>query len=349
MANIVLILGQSGTGKSASLRNFKSDEVLVINSAGKPLPFKNKFECVTPAYKSMYRDICEAMDRTKKKVIVIDDAQYIMSYQYMRRIQEKGWEKYNDIQGDFFNIIKRCEELSDDTIVYFLSHIQRDGDGYESIKTIGKMLDEKITIEGMFTTVLKTHVKDGSYSFITQNSGFDTVKSPIGMFNSYAIDNDLKYVDTKIRSYYEIGEGFLTEEEMTEIDEAAKKVDVIKPDADGKRRRSARAAKTEEPVKEEPKAERRQRKAQESKEKEVDPVLVETGKDDVEFTEEKPKRQRKSRTEDLPKALDEDVSVMTDEEAASYVMPVEDKEKTAAMSFYGEEEQAPARRRRRRA
>ena len=248
MAQIVLVLGQSGTGKSASLRNFDKDEVLVINCAGKVLPFKNKFESVKPAYTNMYRDIVAAMDATKKKVIVVDDAQYIMSFQYMRRIQEKGWEKWNDIQGDFFNVIKHAEELPEDTIVYFLSHIERNDDGYEKIKTMGKMLDEKITIEGMFTIVLKTYVKDGTYNFLTQNSGLDTVKSPIGMFETYAIDNDLKYVDTKIRSYYEIGEGFLSDKEMAEIDEAAKNVDIVKPDADGKRRRTTRATRTAEPV-----------------------------------------------------------------------------------------------------
>lgn len=240
MSNIVLILGESGTGKSASLRNFNADEVLVINSAAKPLPFKNKFECVTPNYNSMYRDIIHALDSTDKKVIVIDDAQYIMSFNYMRRIKENGWDKWNDIQGDFFNIINHAKELGPDVIVYFLSHIQRDSEGRESIKTMGKMLDEKITLEGMFTTVLKTHIKDGTYSFLTQNSGMDTVKSPIGMFESYAIDNDLKYVDSKIRNYYEIG-SFMSDEEMKEIDEAAKHVDVVKPDSNGRtRRRSAR-------------------------------------------------------------------------------------------------------------
>lgn len=328
MAHLVLVLGQSGTGKSASLRNFKPDELLVINSAGKPLPFKNKFECKTPAYKHMYSDIINALDNTKKKVIVIDDAQYIMSYQYMRRIQEKGWDKFNDIQGDFFNIIKHCEELSDDTIIYFLSHIERSEDGYEKIKTIGKMLDEKITIEGMFTTVLKTHVKDGTYSFITQNSGFDTVKSPIGMFDSYAIDNDLKYVTEKIRNYYEIG-SFMSDEEIAEIDEAAKHVDVIKPDSDGKRRRSRTTTKEE-----------RLERAEESKEKEKPPVLVEEGEDDVEFKEEAPKKTRKKRVEDQPKSLEED--------PGERPMAIDDVEKTKELSLYGDEEETPVRRRRRR-
>ena len=236
MAQKVLVLGDSGTGKSASLRNFEPDEILVINSAGKPLPFKNHFECITPRFEKMTKDILDAMDKTEKKVIVIDDAQYIMSFQYMRRIKENGWDKWNDIQGDFFNIIKACDSMPDDVIVYFLSHLQRDDEGHEKIKTMGKMLDEKITIEGLFTIVLKTSVKDGQYFFLTQNSGLDTVKSPIGMFPSYAIDNDLKYVDTKIRNYYEIGE-YADDETVEKMDQEVEKTEIVKPDASGRRSR----------------------------------------------------------------------------------------------------------------
>lgn len=241
MAQKVLILGDSGTGKSASLRNFKPEEVLVINSAGKPLPFKNHFETVTPAYNKMTSDVMKAMDATSKKVIIIDDAQYIMSFQYMRRIKENGWDKWNDIQGDFFNIIQHIDELPADTIVYILSHIQRDEEGREKLKTMGKMLDEKITLEGLFTVVLKTSVTDGQYCFITQNSGKDTVKSPIGMFDSYAIDNDLKYVDTKIRNYYEIGE-YADDETIQKMDQEVKKEAITKEDSSGRRSRRKKDA-----------------------------------------------------------------------------------------------------------
>lgn len=241
MAQKVLILGDSGTGKSASLRNFQPEEVLVINAAGKPLPFKNHFESVTPAFNKMTVDVIRAMDNTSKKVIIIDDAQYIMSFQYMRRIKENGWDKWNDIQGDFFNIIQHCDELPADTIVYFLSHIQRDEEGREKLKTMGKMLDEKITLEGLFTVVLKTSVTDGEYCFITQNSGKDTVKSPIGMFDSYAIDNDLKYVDTKIRNYYEIGD-FADDETIKKMDQEVKKEAVTKEDTNSRRSRRKKDA-----------------------------------------------------------------------------------------------------------
>lgn len=236
MAYKILILGDSGTGKSASLRNFKDDEILVVNSAGKPLPFKNHFETVTPRFDHLTDDILDALKKTMKKVVVVDDAQYIMSFQYMRRIKEAGWDKWNDIQGDFFNIIQMCDYLPEDTIVYFLSHIQRDEQGHEKIKTMGKMLDEKITIEGLFTTVLKTSVQDGKYYFITQNNGLDTVKSPMGMFDSYAIDNDLKYVDTKIRNYYEIGD-YVSDSELEELDEKAAAPEIEKPEPSTRKRK----------------------------------------------------------------------------------------------------------------
>ena len=239
MGQKVLILGESGTGKSASLRNFNADEILVINSAGKPLPFKNRFECVRPSYDNLTKDVLKAMDSTNKKVIVIDDAQYIMSFQYMRRLKEKGWEKWDDIQGDFFGIIKHVDDLPEDVIVYFLSHIQRDENGIEKMKTMGKMLDEKITLEGLFTTVLGSSVQDGQYFFITQNNGRNTIKSPIGMFPSYAIENDLKYVDTKIRNYYEIGE-FVDDKTVEELDQEVKKEEIAKESADGGRRRRKR-------------------------------------------------------------------------------------------------------------
>ena len=232
----ILVLGESGTGKSASLRNFKPDELALVNVAGKPLPFKGKFEGVSG---TDFRKIYTFMKTTRAKVIVIDDAQYMMSYQYMRRIKENGWDKFNEIQSDFFNLIDCVKDLPHDTIVYFLSHIETKEDGRQKIKTIGKMLDEKITIEGMFTVVLKTYTADGKYYFLTQNSGSDTTKSPMGMFPSYAIDNDLKYVDEKIRNYYEIG-AFLTDEEMAEIDKEAAQLDIFKDEVEGKKRRSAR-------------------------------------------------------------------------------------------------------------
>lgn len=288
MATIVLVIGDSGTGKSASLRNFKDNEILVINSAGKPLPFKNHFEQITPDFESLTRDVKKALETTDKKVVVIDDAQYIMSFQYMRRIKENGWDKWNDIQGDFFNIIQDAKNLPSDVVVYFLSHLQRDDAGHEKVKTMGKMLDEKITIEGLFTIVLKTSVNDGQYYFLTQNSGLDTVKSPIGMFDTYAIDNDLKYVDTKIRNYYEIG-NYASDAEVKALDEAAERPDVQKPEADGRRRRrtSAGAEAAENTDKTTEGTVKRRRKNRDDKDKEEinKEASAEEAKEEAEFSE----------------------------------------------------------------
>jgi hypothetical protein len=127
-----------------------------------------------------------------------------MANEYMRRSDERGYDKFTEIAKNFWELITMVASLPHDKVVYFLSHIETDATGKEKIKTIGKMLDEKITVEGLFTIVLKTKVQDGKYSFSTQNNGNDTVKSPIGMFSATEIDNDLKAVDVAVREYYEL-------------------------------------------------------------------------------------------------------------------------------------------------
>lgn len=203
MAIPVLILGESGTGKSASLRNFKRGEVAVINVAGKPLPFRSDLGMIVT---DRYPDIIKALKGMKTPSAVVDDAQYLLANEFMRRSGEVGFQKFTDIARNYWSLIAETvsKDLPSDKIVYFLSHIERDQSGNEKVKTIGKLLDEKITVEGLFTIVLKTHVEDGKYTFFTQNSGFDTVKSPIGMFADMQIDNDLKMVDNVIREYYGI-------------------------------------------------------------------------------------------------------------------------------------------------
>lgn len=229
----VMILGESGTGKSASLRNFTPEEIKVINVAGKPLPFKNKFESVsTDDYSTVKREL----KNTNKKCIVVDDSQYLMANEFMRRATERGYDKFTEIAQNMWDLICTVQQLPNDVIVYFLTHLERDQNGFEKVKTIGKLLDEKITLEGMFTIVLKTNVTDGQYSFLTQNNGHDTVKSPIGMFPSYAIENDLKYVDDKIRNYYEIG-NFVSDEVIAEKDKEVEKPDIVPVEEKPKRRR----------------------------------------------------------------------------------------------------------------
>lgn len=196
----VLILGESGTGKSASMRNFTPDQVGVFNVGAKPFPFRSRLNKVDT---DDYRVIMGGLSKMKTRSAVIDDAQYLMANEYMRRCKENGYQKFTDIATNFWNLVQYViRELPSDRIVYFIAHVERDQEGREKCKTIGKMLDDKITVEGLFTIVLKTHVQDGVYTFVTQNSGADTVKSPMGMFGQLEIDNDLAMVDAVIREYY---------------------------------------------------------------------------------------------------------------------------------------------------
>ena len=197
-----MIYGQSGTGKSTSMRNFTNDEVAVINVSGKPLPFRSK---LTTYDTDSYTKISSALNKIERKSIVIDDATYLMVNEFMRTAKVAGYQKYTDMAVNFNSLVAQASQLASDKIVYFLGHSDLKDDGTEHFKTIGKMLDNYVTVEGKFTIVLKTVVQDGKYYFSTHNSGQDTVKSPLGMFEDNYVDNDLKAVDTIIREYYGIG------------------------------------------------------------------------------------------------------------------------------------------------
>ena len=201
MAIIVMVYGQSGTGKSTSLRNFKPEDVCIVNVSGKPLPFKNKHKTFNT---DDYMAVDAAIKKAPAKSIVIDDATYLMTGEYMRTAKVTGYQKYTDMALNYYTLVKAASALPADKIVYFMGHSDTDANGNEKFKTIGKMLDEKVTLEGMFTIVLKTVVTDGKYQFSTRNSGQDTVKTPLGMFNDVLIDNDLAMVDKTIREYYGI-------------------------------------------------------------------------------------------------------------------------------------------------
>ncbi|MBO5715253.1 MAG: AAA family ATPase [Clostridia bacterium] len=202
MAILCMIYGQSGTGKSTSLRNFKHEEVAVINVSGKPLPFRGN---IKPYNSDNYQKIMSAISQTERKSIVIDDSTYLMVNEFMRTAKQTGYQKYTDMAVSFNQLIEFAAALPDDKVVYFMGHSDQSDDGREHFKTIGKMLDNYVTVEGRFTIVLKTVVQDGRYMFSTQNNGQDTVKSPMGLFDSALIDNDLKAVDRAIREYWEIG------------------------------------------------------------------------------------------------------------------------------------------------
>lgn len=261
MAQKVLIMGESGTGKSTSLRNCDPALTAVINPVGKPLPFKNHFEMLnneTDARKIV--KYMKEQEAAGKKLIVVDDFQYILAVPYMNRIKEAGWDKYNDFGANYFEIIDCCKDLPDDVVVVYMTHLETLDNGLTTVKLIGKLLREKITIEGLFTVVLRTGVNEAKYYFYTQNSGKDTVKSPLGMFPAYAIDNDLNYVVDKIRNYYELGD-YKSDDEMNQADQEVA-ADLEKPDANGRRSRTGRKkTETTEPTEQSEPPKKRERKS----------------------------------------------------------------------------------------
>ena len=239
MAEKILIMGESGTGKSTSIRNCDPAITAIINPVGKPLPFRGAKHFETLNGVTSADEICnfmKAQAKSGKKIIVVDDFQYILAIPYMNRIKETGWDKYNDFGSNYFNIIDVCSELPEDVCVYYLTHCETLENGLTTVKLIGKLLREKITVEGLFTIVLKTGVSEGKYYFFTQNNGKDTVKSPLGMFDAFSIENDLNYVDAKIRNYYEIA-GAASDAEIAKLD-TVKAGEVEKPEP--RRRRGAK-------------------------------------------------------------------------------------------------------------
>lgn len=214
MGTATLILGESGSGKSASLRNMSAKECVLIQPISKPLPFKSsdwkvwdKDTKQGSIFKSdNWQSIIGAIERAHgygKRIVIVDDFQYVMSNEFMRRSDEKSFDKFTEIGAHAWNIIEKAiNNTPGDLRVYFLSHTEETQLGKTKMKTIGKMLDEKITVEGMFTIVLRTLTRDGSFLFTTKNNGADTVKSPMGMFDTNEIENDLAMVDSTICEYY---------------------------------------------------------------------------------------------------------------------------------------------------
>lgn len=209
----VMIFGASGSGKTYSLKNFHPDEVGIISVEKGRLPFRSDLRVIrVPAYEksadcksyqqanmAKYAWIEKVIQDSKEtKAIVIDDSQYLMANEMFDRSGEKGYDKFTQIAANFRGLIHFINDLPDDEkIVYFLHHSEPSGDGREKVKTIGKMLDEKLVVEGCFDIVL--YCTD--HKFITQSDGQSTAKSPEDMFD-LEIPNDLKLVDTKIREYY---------------------------------------------------------------------------------------------------------------------------------------------------
>lgn len=212
MSVSTLIIGDPGTGKTTSLRNLDPQQTLLIQCLRKPLPFPSKeWKVIKKGEEggSIYRtdsaqNIMAAMTRTSKKLIVIDDWNMLMTNQYFRRSAETGFQKFADIGRDAWNVLMAATELPDDVRVYFLGHTEVSDTGRTKAKTIGKMLDSTVTVESMFTIVLKSMVTNDVYQFSTQNNGSDSCKSPMGMFANTVVDNDLAEVDKFICDFYNI-------------------------------------------------------------------------------------------------------------------------------------------------
>lgn len=223
MANLIALVGNSGSGKSTSIRTLNPAETFIINVASKPLPFKGWKTKYTVWNKdnpngnfintsdveriSKILDYIEAK-RPEIKNIILDDSQYLMAFEAMDRAKEKGFEKFTDIAQKFYSILKASISMRDDLNIIVSCHSENIGDGLNpiyKIKTIGKMIDNVITIEGLFTYVLFTHIESdngtNSYHFITQSDGTTTAKTPLDCFDSVLIPNDLQYVINKIEEF----------------------------------------------------------------------------------------------------------------------------------------------------
>lgn len=204
MGILVMVMGESGSGKSCSLRNFSPEEVGVFNVASKPLPFRKQIPTVNGA---TYDTIIKSLQKNTRKAYVIDDSQYLLAFDFFARAKETGYGKFTDLALSFKQLLDYVvNNTSPDTIVYFMHHVESTDNGKVKAKTIGKLLDEKLTIEGLFSIVLLAKTDGQRYWFETQSDGFTTAKSPMEMFER-EIDNDLKLVDTKIREYYNLTKG----------------------------------------------------------------------------------------------------------------------------------------------
>jgi hypothetical protein len=201
----VLILGESGSGKTYAVKNMEPEKVGVFLVEKPRLPFKKEFPhiCKNAGYNIILRTLAESNMRQ----YVIDDSQYLLVNEFFDRAGEVGYQKFTDMALNFRNLIHFIiRKTPDDVIVYMLHHTDTDANGKVKAKTIGRMLDEKLTVEGLFDIVLKTEVNPEGHWFRTQSNGNDTVKAPEGLFQEPLIPNDLAVVDAAIRDYYGIAD-----------------------------------------------------------------------------------------------------------------------------------------------
>lgn len=225
MAQGILIIAESGAGKSTSIETLNPKETFIVNVANKPLPFKgwkskytlwskdnpggNMYDKANPeSIEACLKYVSEK--RPEIKSIVIDDFQYMSSFEFFDKADEKGYEKFTKIGAHLARIARMPKDLREDLMIFFLTHAEEatdlEGKRKFKAKTIGRMVDEKLTLEGLFSIVLFGKAKknkDGviRYVFETQTNGENTCKSPKDMFPTFEIMNDLEYVRQAIISY----------------------------------------------------------------------------------------------------------------------------------------------------
>lgn len=213
MAIPVMILGESGSGKTRSLKNLNPKETILIQPIKKPLPFRaagwDKFDLKaktgsvlrTDDY-AVIKSICLNAHKKGVKYIVIDDAQYIMLNASLRRADEVGFKKFTDFARDYVDLVTTIANCESDTIVYFMTHTEESEQGKVVAKTVGKMINQQVCLEGLFSIVLRCMCSDGQHYFTTKTSGMDCVKTPEEMFDADRIENDLLNVSNSINNYY---------------------------------------------------------------------------------------------------------------------------------------------------
>lgn len=198
----ILIMGGSGTGKSTSLRNLPAEETAIINVTNKAMPFRNK-NGIKIVNCNNYEQMIKAILSTKKRIIVVDDSSYMMTFENFDKATNKGYDKFTNMAVNYYNLITTPQHCDGEKIIYFICHEELDENLVAHPKTIGKMLSQQLVIEGLFTVVLRSLLKNGEYVFQTHNDGTSVCKSPIDMFQEDFIPNDLLEVDKILREYYE--------------------------------------------------------------------------------------------------------------------------------------------------
>lgn len=204
----ILIIGKSGAGKSASLRNLPEHGTVIVNVLGKPLPFRSDLKII---HCDDYAKIAASIRKGAFERCVIDDAGYLMTSQFMGALAARGsggnvYSLYSDMAQNLWNLIRDIQSAPGDARVYLMFHEERNDMGDVKPRTYGRLIEEKVCLEGMVTICLRAMVSGGKHIFRTQSDGFDTAKSPMGMFDAEEIDNDLATVDDAITSYYNIKE-----------------------------------------------------------------------------------------------------------------------------------------------